>query len=263
MPVGNATAGRHRVFTHCLIVPPGALLRFGNNPFALIQAVTEQGLWQNHCVPGGWLEPLELTGGATAVDETLLGELAVDPGPESVAALVQAARDAVCLAVAGSGQPAHVIAGLFSCLPPECRLELSFSTGLKFSPRRPFRIVALSGDPAERLWVGSYPNVAVLELGKDGTAGSMPLDGWTRLIEQTLATGQIPFLAAQLSKRRFDLTLDELPALGLQLLEDLDAREFDGDCEPIGLPENASVRAESACPCRRIDSSRRAGRQAR
>ena len=136
-----------------------------------------------------------------------------------------------------------MIAGLFSCLPPECRLEFSFSTGLKFSPRRPFRIVALSGDPAERLWVASYPNVTVLDLDKDAARRSMPLDGWARLIERTLATGRIAFLAAQLSKRRFDLTLDDLPALGLQLLEDLDALEFGGVRGPAQCAEKSPSRA--------------------
>ena len=252
--------GRQRVFTHCLIVPPEVLVRFGNNPFALIRAATKQGVWQDHRVPSTWLEPLELTGGAAAVDEALLGELALDPGPEGVAALVQAARDAVCLAVTGSSRPAQLIAGLFSCLPPGCRLEFSFSTGLKFSPRRPFRIVALSGDPAERLWVGGCPNVAVLELDKAAAAGSKPLDGWTRLIEQTLSTGQIPFFAAQLSKRRFDLTLDDLPVLGLQLLEDLDALEFGGVRGPSKLPENGSARAGQRAHCahRQFDKSAKA-----
>ena len=162
------TAGGNASCTHCLIVPPEVLARFGNNPFAVIRAASEQGLWRNHDAPGPRLEPLQLTGGAAAVDEALLGQLAVDPGPESMAALVQAAREAVCLAVAGACRPAQLMAGLFSCLPPECRLEFSFSTGLKFSPRRPFRIVALSGDPAERLWVGSYSNVTVLELDNEG-----------------------------------------------------------------------------------------------
>ena len=122
-----------------------------------------------------------------------------------------------------------LMAGLFSCLPPECRLEFSFSTGLKFSPWRPFRLVALSDDPAERLWVAGYPNVTVLELGEDATPRSIPLDGWAALVERTLATDHISFLAAQISKRRFDLTLDDLPALGLQLLESLDGSEFQGD----------------------------------
>ena len=121
------------------------------------------------------------------------------------------------------------MAGLFSCLPPECRLEFSFSTGLKFSPWRPFRLVALSDDPAERLWVAGYPNVTVLELGEDATPSAIPLDGWATLVERTLATDHISFLAGQISRRRFDLTLDDLPALGLQLLESLDGSEFRGD----------------------------------
>ncbi len=145
-----------------------------------------------------------------------------------MAALAQIARDAVCLALSCRPAVTPLIAGLFSCLPPECRLEFPFSTGLKFSPRRPFRIVALSGDPAERCWIANYPNVAVLELQKGKTPPPMPIDGWTRLIRQTLSTGHIPFLARQLSKRRFHLTPDDLPALGLQLLEDMEASHDDG-----------------------------------
>ena len=82
------------------------LTRFGNNPFALIRAAREQGLWRESrtCQDRGWSRS-RLTGGAAAVDEALLAELAVDPGPENMAALVQAARDAVCLAVAGAGSP--------------------------------------------------------------------------------------------------------------------------------------------------------------
>jgi hypothetical protein len=92
------------------------------------------------------------------------------------------------------------------------------------------------------------------------------------LIQRSLASGQIPLLAAELSKRRFHLTLDDLPALGLQLLEALDAsklracsahaahRKFAGKCTshapregnvPLaerdaynpGLPRNAAGRS--------------------
>jgi hypothetical protein len=126
-------------------------------------------------------------------------------------------------------------------------LEFSFSTGLKFSPRRPFRIVALSDDPAGRLWVANYSNVAVLELGHNAAPRSNPADGWARLVERTLAAKHVPFLAAQISKRRFDLSLDDLPALGLQLLEDLDATECRGDGEPEGWPvEQPSMAAGRA-----------------
>jgi hypothetical protein len=249
-PAGWEHGGGRRVHTHCLIVPPAVLARFGNNPFALVRVVSEQCLWLG---PDGFSRRLEsesLPGGAAAVDQMLLNQLAADPGAKDVAALVQAARDAVCLALAGTPSPLPLIAGLFSCLPPECRPEFSFCTGLKFSPRRPFRIVALSGDPAERLWVANYPNVTVLELGRDAARGSMPVDGWSRLIERTLVTDHIPFLAAQISKRRFDLTLDDLPALGLQLLESLDSSECCNDGRVTEAttwhPTMASGRAHAA-----------------
>ena len=94
---------------------------------------------------------------------------------------------------------------------------------MKFSSRRPFRIVALSGHQTERHWIAHRSNVTVLQLSPDQPAEVVPLDGWARLIEQVLASGRTSLLATQLSKRRFQLGLEDLSALGLQFLEDLDA----------------------------------------
>jgi hypothetical protein len=222
-------ASDQRTYSHCLLVPPEVLARFANNPFAILRMMSEHDLWQKPGEPCASLAPFSPPGGAAPVDQVLLQQLATDPGPEQVAVFVQAARNAVCLAVAGTRLPVSLMAGLFSCLPPECRLEFSFSTGLKFSPRRPFRIMTLSDDPAEQLWVANYPNVTVLDLNKGATLRSIPIDGWSRLVERTLAGNHIPFLAAQITKRRFDLSLDDLPALGLQLLESLDSAACRGN----------------------------------
>jgi hypothetical protein len=128
--------------------------------------------------------------------------------------------------VTGGPPAAQLFAGLLSCLPPECRPEFSFSTGLKFSSRRPFRLVALSGDRAEQRWVARHNNVSVLDLADGAPLRSRPIDGWARLVGRVSALGKTAFLAAQLSKRRSELTLADLPALGLQLLEELDAAGF-------------------------------------
>ncbi len=215
--------GGPRIYTHCLIVPPEVLDRFANNPFALLPVILERGLWQQPSVPCPPLASISPPDGPPADDPAVLRQLAADLGPKKVAALVQEARDAVCLAVAGARRPMALIAGLFSCLPAECRLEFSFSTGLKFSPRRPFRVVALSDDPAEQLWVATYPNVTILDLSQDAVRQSTALDGWSQFIERTLAGDHIPFLAAEIAKRRSELSLEDLPALGLQLLESLDS----------------------------------------
>jgi len=161
-----------------------------------------------------------------------------------MALLVQAARDAVCLAISAACPIERLLAGLFSCLPPQCRLEFSFSTGLKFSPRRPYRLLMLASDPAERAWTANYPNVTTLELGPE-MPKSMLLDGWSLLVERALAADRIAFLAAQLSKRRFDLGLDDLPALGLQLLESLDGSQLRGEA-PTDRQPRANPLAHAA-----------------
>ena len=231
-PAGWERSGGQRVYTHCLIVPPEVLSRFSNNPFALIDVMTENDLWMEPGAPCPRMKAFAPPDGAAPVDQSLLRQLAASPGPRCMAVLVQQVCNSLCLAIAGSVESASVMAGLFSCLPLECRLEFSFSTGLKFSPWRPFRIVTLTDDPAERLWVASYPNVTVLDLVKDTASRSSQCDGWATLIERVLATDHVPFFASQISKRRFDLTLDDLPALGLQLLEGLDCTDFHSEPPP-------------------------------
>jgi hypothetical protein len=258
-----SSRGGHRVYTQCLVVPLEVLRRFSNNPLALMQAALAGGMLEVHQRVPRRLEPLQLAGGAAPVDQTLLARLVANPGPHATAALVQSALSAVCLAVAGGGHhavvgSAELIAGLLNCLPPECRTEFSFSTGLKFSSRRPFRIGALSGDPAERRWVAHHQNVTIWECPEHGTPESMPLDGWARFIERVLASGRTSFLATQLSKRRFQLAADDLSALGLQLLEDLDASALRSDHRPAAAESPTAEAGVPATASRGSDALTRA-----
>ncbi len=229
-PAGWEYSGRggHRIYTHCLIVPPEVLARFANNPFAIIRAAAAGGLFTVYEQLPSRLEPILLAGSSVPVDQNLLARLAAHPGPQAIARLVQAARSNVCLALAGEPSSAELMAGLIGCLPPQCRAEFSLTTGLKFSSRRPFRLMALSDDPAEQRWLAHQPNVQVVHVGVED-AEHPALDGWSQLINRVLSTGRTSFLAAQLSRRRFDLSLGDLPALGLQLLEDFEAAQMKSD----------------------------------
>ncbi len=232
-PAGWEYSGRggHRVYTQSLIVPSEVLERFANNPFALIRAAQAGGVFEIHDQLPRQLEPLDFPGKAAPVDQTLLTRLASTPGPRALATLIQAALDSACLAFAGPPSPGELIAGLFSCLPPSCRPEFSFCTGLKYSSRRPFRIVALSGDPTEQRWVAHQTGVTMLELSDDLPADSQPIDGWAQFVKRVMSSGRTSFLATQLSKRRSHLAAADLPALGLQLLEDFDASALRKDHE--------------------------------
>ncbi|MEE8452782.1 MAG: hypothetical protein V3R99_12735 [Thermoguttaceae bacterium] len=251
-PAGWEYSGRggHRVYTHCLVVSPEVLERFANNPFALARAARASGVLDVRSRIPSRLEPVALAGGATPVDQTLLTRLAAQPGPERLAMFLHRALESSCLAVAGKPSAEQLIAGLISCLPPQCRTEFSFSTGLKYSSRRPFRIVALSEDKAEQRWVAHQSGVSVLDLHEELTTDSVSFDGWARLIGRVVSSGRVSFLATELSKRRFQLTLDDLSALGLQLLEELDATALQSDHQPVDgpSPTRLSVGFEKETP---------------
>ena len=218
---GGEYSGRgHQVYTQCLVVPAEELARFANNPFAVLRAALAGGALEVHRRVPQQLEPLQLLGHSAAVDASLLSRLCQRPGPRWLATLVQAALSQKSLALVGSDETEHLIAGLLNCLPPECRTQFSFSTGLRYSPRRPFRLVTLDDDKAEWRQMERRHGATVLDLSQAPPDEYAPIDGWARLIERVLQAGNLSFLAAQFSKRRFELLPEDLPALGLQLLEE-------------------------------------------
>ncbi len=221
--------GGWRLYTQCLIVPPSVLARFANNPFALLQAVVANGALRVCEKIPSRLEPLLVPGRAAVVDTELLARLAGNPGPEWMATVVQAAIDSVTIAIAGGLPSEHVIAGLINCLPPPCRTEFSFSTGLRFSSRRPFRVVALCGDHNEQRRIERLYNLAVLDLSGRPPAEFAPIESWPRFIHRVLRSGRLTFLASRLARNRHELSSEDLQVFGLEMLEQLEATNIESD----------------------------------
>ena len=214
--------GGLRVYTQFLLLPPSELARFANNPFAVLRAALASGELRVHDNVPRKLNPIHLSGRAAAIDSALLARLQIKPGIEWLCQIINAALNSPKLIIAGGNAPEHIIAGLINCLPPECRSEFSFSTGLVFSPRRPFRLMAMPADEAAWRRRRHSLDAAIIDLSENPPHKPEPLSDWAQLIKRVLASGQTSFLAAQFSKRRSQLHCDDLPALALQLLEEWD-----------------------------------------
>ncbi len=242
-PAGWEYSGRGgvRVYTQCLIVSPETLARFANNPIALLRAALTNGSLRLYERVPERLSAINLPGKAAVLDSALLSRLAVTPGVDWLATLLQAAMQSVSLGIAGGPPAEHVIAGILNCLPPACRTEMSFSTGLRFSPRRPFRLVALSGESQEQERVERLYNVSVLRLSGTPPIKFAPTDSWPRFIQGVLKSGRTSFLTAELSRRRAGFRPEDLSALGLQLLEELETvsrhDNFDEATQEIPPPQ--------------------------
>lgn len=236
-PAGSEYSGRRgpRIYTQCLVVEAELLARFANNPFALLRAAVAQGSLRVYDQVPERLQPIRLVGRAAAFDHALLSQLTKNPGIEWLATLIQAALEQP-IGLVGGGHNQRLLAGLLNCLPPECRGEMEFATGLRYSPRRPFRIVCLPDDPAERRRLERRYGLAVLHVAGPPPAQFAPRDGWARLIADVLSRRKGAWLASQLAHARPQLQLQDLDGLGRRLLSDLGQTQSDPDMVTLQTP---------------------------
>ncbi len=219
----NAGGGSQRIYTHCLVVSPVVLRHFANHPLMLLGAAHQSGSLETPDAIPTRLDTLELPDAVTAGDAGRLARLAGEVGHASLALLVQAALTNICLAVRGPVPTARLICGLLDCLPVECRTSISFSTGLRYSARRPFDLIPLPADTAQQRWLARRPGMATLDLSHAPASAKLLVNAWARLIHRSLAAENCAFLSQELARPRGDLTLADLPALGLQLLDEFES----------------------------------------
>ena len=215
-----AADGGRGLWTQCLVAPADVLARFANDAFALARAAEAAGAWQTVDNAAQPLERLRLPGTTRPVDAELLLGLALRPGAAWMASLVQASLDWVSIGIHDGPPAGQLIAGLINCFPPGCRTEFSFSTGLRFSPQRPPRIVALPADPDQQQRLERLYNLSVLRLGERPPIEFTPVDTWARLVLRVLRHGQTGLLERWFSRPE-EIRLYDLPAWGLEFFEEI------------------------------------------
>lgn len=142
--------GGGRVYTQYLVVHPGVLRKFANNPFALLTAaVASESLRFYDRVPPV-LEPLRLLGRAADLDLSGLERALYRFGHQwfPVVTELLLTSDGP-LAIAGTEKLDKWIAGLIQLIPPPWRPLLSFTTALRFSVHRPFRLLTVQPQSSE------------------------------------------------------------------------------------------------------------------
>jgi hypothetical protein len=229
MPGGWEYSGRGgaRIYTHCLVVPAETLRQFANHPLVLARVAAAAGTFDIPAEVPIALETIDLMGTVPAAHQASLTQLLKQVGTWHMAMLVQSVMTSACtVAVSSWAFAEQLIAGLLDCLPIKCRTAVSFSTGLKYSSRRPFRILPLPSDSATRRWLAHQPNVMVLDLVAQKPCNNMLVDNWARLIERAVSKVQIGLLADELSQPRPDLAMGNLP--GVQLLQDSETAPREG-----------------------------------
>lgn len=139
-----------RIYTQMFVLPREALARFDNNPFLILRTIEAAGRVAAYDEPPQRLRSIVLVGRAGESDQECFTELIEQLEPDSLTNLASTVLARSSVGLVTSLPARSLVSALFQLLPPAERLKVSFTTGLRPSPRRPFRLFLLPDNPALR-----------------------------------------------------------------------------------------------------------------
>jgi len=140
--------GGGRVYSQMLVVPRDALERFAWDPFLILRALSAAGRLVVHDNVPDSLPTVPLLGRTGKPDESLARQVIEEIGPKVFDDVVEAVASSKSVAVLTSGHVERLYQAILHPFPPEERLTISFTTNLKDSARRPFKLFVLPHDPS-------------------------------------------------------------------------------------------------------------------
>ncbi len=204
--------GGARIYSQCLLVSQRLMERFSNHPFRVLEAVQASGRVQLLDPIPKQLDAFRLVGRASPANTAMLAMLTRELGADRLAAMVSAAISTMQLAIVSPVPAERLFAATLDLLPPPCRTEFPFATGLRYSPRRPFRWLAISPESDKRIRLNRMNNISVLDLSAEVSTRYMPEYGWPLLIWDLLRKSRFTEITnvLKMAQRSRDENFDEL-----------------------------------------------------
>jgi hypothetical protein len=215
------------------VVAPAEFRTFANSPFRLLKAVEAQepGVDERTAAASGEMPALEVPAAANIVDEFLLLGLLRTLGSEALLSLLNLALSCSHLGVAAGAFRNRLTAGMLSCLPVGCRTEFSFTTGLKYSSQRPFRLSCLPDDAAECRRLSRRYGVEVWSLQQQ-SADSPAQHPWVEVLRRVIRANALAEFCRKLAEFPPSLGTSDLPDLARTMLAEWSGEKNDMVSQP-------------------------------
>lgn len=136
-----------RVYSQMFVVPREALERFAWDPFLILRALSAAGRLVVHDTVPQSLPRVPLLGRSEKPDESLTRQMIDELGAKVFSDVVEAVATCRSVALLTSGHVERLYQAILHSFAPEDRLTISFTTNLKDSARRPFKLFVLPNDP--------------------------------------------------------------------------------------------------------------------
>jgi hypothetical protein len=206
--------GGERIYTNNLVVPPEALARFGNNPFAVLYAAVASGYMVVSRQAPSRLGQIRLIGGAGKFDGQALSQITQADEATCCGQVVDAILTARKVAIVADRGPRKIITAAINCLPPSWRGDVSFSTGLKHSTRRPFCVLAVENDESIQQGLMRRHGFKMVGVVDRSPENREALGSWAAFITAALEAHQSSAIVDALSQAGAAQTADDLNRLG-------------------------------------------------
>ncbi len=188
--------GGFKIHTRSCVIPPVLLERFGNQPFRIMQALVAAGRVAVLDPVPDQLDAIPLVGRASAVRTEEVQRTCEMVGAERLASLLCALLKSTTLGIVSPFPATRLMSCVFDLLPVSFRPQFSFTTGLKVSPRRPFRVAMLPDNRDEQRQAARLIHMAQLDLQHDSPGKFAAQSGWPLLVYELLRSRQFGELAA-------------------------------------------------------------------
>jgi GTPase-associated protein 1, N-terminal domain type 2 len=140
--------GGWRIYTQMFLLPAEALTRFAHDPFLVLRALAAAGRLVVHDQVPETLPTVPLLGRSDKPGSALAQQVIEEIGPVVFDDVVEAVASSPSVALLTNGHVERLFQAILHSFSPEDRLTISFTTGLKDSPRRPFKLFVLPNDPS-------------------------------------------------------------------------------------------------------------------
>jgi hypothetical protein len=140
--------GGGRVYTQMIVLPREGLIKFGGDPFHVLRALVASGRMMIYDSVPRELTTIPLIGRCGTEPPAWIQEIVEQAGEDSIAELAAAALGEEPVTVITDLPVERLFQTLFYQLKPAERLDVSFTTGLKPSSRRAFKLTIVPNDPS-------------------------------------------------------------------------------------------------------------------
>lgn len=208
--------GGLQVYTHCFILHRSAWLRFQNDPFRVLAAA----LATRDLRPGAELPTdlvtLKMLPSGPAVEPSLIESVQSPSQQQAMVAWMHHGLSYPKLIFTG-GYSDATMAAFFNLLPVALRPLFTFSTRLRYSPRRAFRLIGLANDTEEQKKAARQEGCPVFCWDAPTRSPEGSRHPWATWVQVALCQRQPQAAAELIGGLPSEMRLDDLASEGNRL----------------------------------------------